>query len=412
MPFEFATANRIRFGNGAFEDAGEIAAGMGKRALVVTGLRGAGADELHAQLSGRGIHWLDVQAHGEPTILSVQQGLEAARAFGAEFGIALGGGSVIDTGKAITAMLTNPGELLDYLEVVGRGQKLANMAAPLIAIPTTSGTGSEVTRNAVLGVPESKVKVSLRSPLMIPRVALIDPELTLSLPQEATASTGMDALTQVLEPYVSVRSNRLTDLYCREGLQRGAKWLVQAYRQGDDLKAREEMAWTSLLGGLALANAGLGTVHGFASVIGGMFTAPHGAVCARLLPLVTSMNIQALQQRKPGDSALRRYEEIAASAYRTGGGLSGRRCALVGGDGSNPTDSPALGIWNDHRGYCRGGREDAGCQQHKGEPDCVDQRRIDRSYGTGVIKFYALSLKKLTASTPGPTCTMIAGGTM
>ncbi len=312
MAFEFATANRIRFGNGALKDTGDIARSMGKRALVVTGLGGAEPAELYEQLTDRSIEWLDVQVQGEPTIRSVQQGIEAARAFGAEFGIALGGGSVIDTGKAVTAMLNNSGELLDYLEVVGRGQTLKNPAAPLIAIPTTAGTGSEVTRNAVLGVPESKVKVSLRSPLMIPYVALVDPELTLSLPPAVTASTGMDALTQVLEPYVSVRSNPMTDLFCKEGLRRGAHWLVQAYRHGDDLQARQEMSWTSLLGGLALANAGLGAVHGFASVIGGMFHAPHGAICARLLPAVTAANIRALQLRQPGDRALPRYREISS----------------------------------------------------------------------------------------------------
>ncbi len=311
MPFEFATANSIHFGSGAIRAVREVAAQMGKRAFLTSGMGGADNGLLCQQLSDQGIQWVDVKVQGEPTIPSVQGGIEAARAFGAEFGVALGGGSVIDTGKAISAMLTNPGELLDYLEVVGRGQKLAHPAAALIAIPTTAGTGSEVTRNAVLGVPESKVKVSLRSPLMIPRVALVDPELTLSLPAAVTASTGMDALSQVLEPYVSVRSNPLTDLYCREGLRRGARWLVQAYRHGDDLRAREEMAWTSLLGGLSLANAGLGTVHGFASVIGGMFQAPHGAICARLLSPVTAMNIQALQQRRPGDPILRRYQEIA-----------------------------------------------------------------------------------------------------
>ncbi len=322
MPFEFATAGRIRFGNGVFRDTGEIAAGMGKRTLVVTGKSGVHSGGLYEQLSERGIQWLEVKVEGEPTTLSVQQGVEAARTFGAEFGIALGGGSVIDTGKAITAMLTNSGELLDFLEVVGRGQKIANPAAPLIAIPSTAGTGSEVTRNAVLGVPDSRVKVSLRSPLMIPSVALVDPELTLSLPPAVTASTGMDALTQALEPYVSARANPLTDLYCKEGLRRASRWLAQAYRHGDDLRAREEMALASLMGGLALANAGLGVVHGFASVIGGMFPAPHGAICARLLPAATAVNIQALRQRRPGDAALRRYQEIAEL-------LTGRQDAML-----------------------------------------------------------------------------------
>jgi alcohol dehydrogenase class IV len=208
-------------------------------------------------------------------------------------------------------MLTNPGELLDYLEVIGRGQTLTQPPAPCIAIPTTAGTGAEVTRNAVLGSPEHRVKVSLRSPLMLPRLALIDPELTHSMPPAVTASTGLDALTQVLEPYVSNAANPMTDAICREGLRRAARSLRQAYENGNDAAAREDMALTSLFGGLALANAKLGAVHGFAAVLGGMFHAPHGAVCAVLLPHVMTINVQALQARQPESEALRRYDEVA-----------------------------------------------------------------------------------------------------
>jgi alcohol dehydrogenase class IV len=217
----------------------------------------------------------------------------------------------MDTGKAVAALLTNPGDPLDYLEVVGRSLPLKERPAPFIAVPTTAGTGSEVTRNAVLAVPEKQTKVSLRSPMMLARVALVDPELTYDLPPAVTASTGMDALAQVIEPYVSRRANPLVDLYCREGLARAAHSLLRAYQHGSDPAAREDMAYASLMGGLALANAGLGAVHGFAGPVGGMFHAPHGAVCAALLTPVVMINARALAEREPGNPALARYTEIA-----------------------------------------------------------------------------------------------------
>ena len=166
-------------------------------------------------------------------------------------------------------------------------------------------------RNAVLRSPQHRVKVSLRSPLMLPRLALVDPELTHTMPPEVTASTGLDALTQVMEPYVSNKANPLTDALCREGMRRAARSLRRAYEHGDDAAAREDMALVSLFGGLALTNAGLGAVHGFAGPIGGMFPAPHGAVCASLLPHVMTVNVRALQERAPESVALRRYDEIA-----------------------------------------------------------------------------------------------------
>jgi alcohol dehydrogenase class IV len=225
--------------------------------------------------------------------------------------IGFGGGSALDAGKAIAAMLTNAGDLLDYLEVVGRGMMISQPSAPMIAVPTTAGTGAEVTRNAVLASPEHRVKVSMRSPLMLPRLSVVDPELTYSMPPAVTASTGLDALTQVLEPYVSSRANPMIDALVREGMARAARSLRRAWEQGDDPAAREDMALVSLFGGLALANAGLGAVHGFAGPLGGMFHAPHGAICARLLPFVMEVNVRALRDRQPESVALRRYDEIA-----------------------------------------------------------------------------------------------------
>jgi alcohol dehydrogenase class IV len=224
--------------------------------------------------------------------------------------IAQGGGSVIDAGKAVAGLLANPGAVLDYLELVGEGRSILNPGVPLVAVPTTAGTGAEVTRNAVLDVPEQKVKASLRSHHLLPRQAVVDPELSLSLPPEVTASTGLDALTQLIEPFVGNAANPLTDGVCREGLSRAARSLERAYRDGSDLTAREDMALAALCGGIALANARLGAVHGFAGILGGATGQAHGAICARLLPFVMEANVRAAEER--GDPEItRRYLEIA-----------------------------------------------------------------------------------------------------
>ncbi len=309
--FDFATAGRIIFGAGAVRELKNILPGMGSRPALVTGTGGANPERIIALLREIGPFCEMIAVDGEPTLGRLQSALAHLRETGCDCVVAYGGGSVIDTGKALAALLANPGEALDYLEVVGKNQPLRQPSLPCVAVPTTAGTGSEVTRNAVVAVPEHKVKVSLRSAWMLPRAALVDPELTYSLPPEVTASTGMDALTQVIEPFVSARANAMTDLYCREGIRRAARSLQAAYADGQNAAAREDMAFTSLMGGLALANAGLGAVHGFASPVGGMFDAPHGAVCAALLPGAVTVNIRALEQREPGHPALDRYREIA-----------------------------------------------------------------------------------------------------
>jgi alcohol dehydrogenase class IV len=226
--------------------------------------------------------------------------------------IGFGGGSALDASKAIAALATNPGEALDYLEVVGKAQPLINVPLPIIAIPTTAGTGSEVTRNAVLLSPEKRVKVSLRHALMLPRLAVIDPLLTYSVPAGLSASTGMDALTQLIEPYLSVAANPITDSFCLEGITRATRSLRQVFQDGSNAAAREDMAFASLLGGMALANARLGAVHGFAGPLGGMFPAQHGDICARLLPVVMGANLRALRERKPDSNTLQRFERIAS----------------------------------------------------------------------------------------------------
>ncbi|NQU43994.1 iron-containing alcohol dehydrogenase, partial [bacterium] len=275
MRFEFATAGRIIFGSGQSRQVPDLAAGLGKAALVVTGRDASRAKDLLDCLSEAGLQPVVFQVPGEPTTDLALEGAELARRQGCDVVIGFGGGSVIDAGKAIAALATNPGDILDYLEVIGCGQPLLMIPAPYIAVPTTAGTGAEVTRNAVLGSPVHRVKVSMRSPHMLPKIAVVDPALTASMSAELTASTGLDALTQLLEVFVCNQPNPLTDAVCREGLGRAARSLRRACERGD-AAAREDMALASLFGGLALANAKLGAVHGFAGPVGGMFPAPHG----------------------------------------------------------------------------------------------------------------------------------------
>jgi alcohol dehydrogenase class IV len=311
MRFEFATASRIIFGSGTVQDVPTLSAEYGKQACVVTGRTGKRAEALLERLKEHGIEYVTFHVDGEPTATSAKAAVETARRAKCDLVISMGGGSVLDTAKVVAAMLTNTGEMEDYLEVVGAGKALAQASAPHIAIPTTAGTGAEVTRNAVLGVPEHRVKVSMRSPFMLPRLAVIDPDLMRSMPRSVTASTGLDALTQLIEVYVSNKANPLTDGICREGLRRAGRSLRRAYEDGSDSTARENMAIASLFSGLGLANAKLGAVHGFAGPLGGMFSAPHGAICARLLPFVMEVNVRALQSRQPGSTVLSRYDEVA-----------------------------------------------------------------------------------------------------
>ncbi len=311
MVFEFATAARIIFGAGSVESIGNLAQKFGKRALVVTGRDITRAQPVWDALSRAQVEGMAFVVPREPSTDLVAEGAEQAREAGCDLVIGCGGGSVIDAAKAISALMTNGGEPLDYLEVIGLGKPITQRAAPCIAVPTTAGTGTEVTRNAVLVSPEHRVKVSLRSPLILPEIALVDPQLTYSMPPEITASTGLDALTQLIEPYVSRFANPLTDAVCREGMASASSALLLAYANGRDARAREAMALASLCGGLALANAKLGAVHGFAGVLGGMFDAPHGAICGRLLPFVMDANVQALARDPDSQPAYQRFTEIA-----------------------------------------------------------------------------------------------------
>jgi alcohol dehydrogenase class IV len=303
MRFEFSTAGRIIFGPGTLTEIHSALRELDVRRLfIVHGADSARATPLVEIAQEAGITCTLFSVPCEPTTDLVTEGVRQTREAGCDCVIGFGGGSAIDAAKAIAGLSTNPGNLLDYLEIIGHGRPLTKAALPCIAIPTTAGTGAEVTRNAVL-----------RSPFLLPRLAIIDPELTRELPPAITASTGLDALTQLIEPFVCTRANLMTDGLCIDGIGRVAVSLRRAFENGAaDAAAREHMALASLYGGLALANAGLGAVHGFAAPIGGMFPrSPHGSVCAALLPHVMQINLRALRERDPDSDALRRYDHVA-----------------------------------------------------------------------------------------------------
>ncbi|ADO69101.1 Alcohol dehydrogenase, iron-containing protein [Stigmatella aurantiaca DW4/3-1] len=313
LGFEFATATRILFGAGRMAEAPEVIRSLaGGRILIVTGSTPSRAAPLREGLDRLGLSTVVFRVEGEPTLELVREGTATAIAAGCDGVVALGGGSVLDAGKAIAALAANGGDPLDYLEVIGRGRPLTQPSVPLVAIPTTAGTGSEVTRNAVLGSKEARVKASLRSPLMLPRVALVDPDLLAGAPNAVLSSSGLDALSQLIEPFVCSRANPLTDALAREGIRRSARSLRRAVLEELGAPEREDLALASLFGGLCLANAGLGAVHGFAAPVGGMFHAPHGAVCASLLPATLEVNLRALRSRAPSHPAVSRFQEVAA----------------------------------------------------------------------------------------------------
>ena len=305
--FDLALPRKVIFGPGRADELAALVPTLGRRVLLCTG----SDPSRHRALLGDVEPVAVVTVTREPTVEDVRTATEQARAAGADAVVAIGGGSPIDLGKVVAALLGNGTDPLDHLEIVGKGVPPAQPSVPFVAVPTTAGTGSEATANAPLRSPEEGVKTSIRSPHMLPAIALVDPLLTLGCPPAVTASSGFDALTQCLEPYVSPKANPATDAVAAEGLRRGARSLRRAYERGDDREAREDMALCSFFGGVALANAKLGAVHGLAGVVGGTVDAPHGATCAALLAPVFEANVAALREREPDAPALRRYTEVA-----------------------------------------------------------------------------------------------------
>jgi len=306
--FELAAPGRIVFGAGVAAQVGSALTALGaKRVLLVTGRSARRGEELRARVN------LPMVVHAipsEPSLAMVSEGRALATSEKCDAVVAFGGGSAIDAGKAIAALAGNKGDLLDFMEVVGKAQPLEHPGLPCIAIPTTAGTGAEVTKNSVLTSPEAKVKASLRSPYLLPALALVDPDLLDGMPNAVLAPTGLDALSHLVESFVSVRANAFTLALAKEGMTRVARSLRPAFEQGLTPERREDLAIASLFGGLCLANSGLGAVHGFAAPLGGMWKAPHGTVCAALLPAVMRANIAALTERAPQSPALVRYREL------------------------------------------------------------------------------------------------------
>ena len=278
MTFDFFNVPRIVFGRGVIARLGEFVPTPSRVMLIYNG----GKPEIP--------HAVEFRQRGEPTVSDVDAALALARDADADFVIGCGGGSAIDAAKAIAGLLANGGVASDYMEVVGKGQKISNPAIPWIAIPTTAGTGADVTRNAVIGWPEKKFKASIRSELLMAKIALIDPELAVDLPAEVTARSGMDALCQCIEAYVSMNATPMTDAVAIKGVELAGRFLKRAFDDGHDLEAREGMALAALFSGIALTNAGLGAVHGFAAPLGANFPVPHGTVCGLLLPHVIDAN--------------------------------------------------------------------------------------------------------------------------
>ena len=291
MFFSLSLPTKIHFGRGVVRNIGSIASGLGQNTLVILGNDPFRINELLSCLDQHNIRHTLFSQKGEPTIEDVERGRELAGDLGVDFVIAVGGGSVMDAGKAIAALAVNPGAAMTYLEVIGEGRPLPCPPLPLVVLPTTAGTGAEVTFNSVLASPEHGVKVSLRSPFMAPDVAIVDPELTLTMSPSVTAASGMDALTQLIEAFISNAASPLTDILCREGIKRVGRSLKMAHDRGEDVTAREDMSLAALFSGIALANAGLGVVHAIAGPMGGMIPAPHGIICAHLLGPCMALNL-------------------------------------------------------------------------------------------------------------------------
>lgn len=310
MRFAFSTAGKILFGPGVAREIAENAAALGTRACVVVGADPNRAAPIIADLKRVGLDPVALSIRGEPTVDMAAQAADVARE-DCDLVVGVGGGGVLDAAKAVAALLTNHDPVRAYLEVVGEGRPLSFAPAPHIAVPTTAGTGAEATANSVLLDTAHRVKVSMRSSKMLPTLAVVDPELTLSMPPDITAASGLDALTQLLEAFVSKNANPMTSALCREGIVRAARSLRAAYYDGNNLAARRDMSLAALFSGVALANAKLGAAHGFAAPLGGMFKAPHGAVCAALLPHVMAVNVRALAERDPDSPSLAAYDEAA-----------------------------------------------------------------------------------------------------
>lgn len=315
--FDIAVLPRILFGSGRVGELPTLVPSYGRRVLLVTGRRSFRAT-LHWRnvldgLRAAGCEIWDMSVEDEPSPRLVDDAVAEFRSHAIEVVVAIGGGSVLDAAKAIAGLLPFGNSVLDHLEGVGRGVPYGGPALPFIAVPTTAGTGSEATKNAVLSVRgQSGYKKSFRHDTLVPRVALVDPELLASCSAEQIAANGMDAFTQLLESYVSLRANPLTDALAYSGMKAVREGFLTAWHGGTSPEAqaaRTAMAYGSLLSGITLAQVGLGSVHGLASPLGAFFPIPHGVVCGTLVATATEVNIAAMRDREPKNPALGKYAE-------------------------------------------------------------------------------------------------------
>ena len=310
--FDLAVPTDVRFGAGRVSEVPQALVELeANRVMVITGRTTSRADAIRSTLNEVGISTVVFGVAAEPSIERVRAAVALLAEAGCDAVLGFGGGSALDVAKAAAVLAPSGSDPMDHLEVIGTGRPIERAGLPCVAVPTTAGTGSEVTRNSVLS--GSGVKASLRSPLMLPKVALVDPDLLVGVPKPTIAASGMDALSQLIEPLLSLRANPFTDALARDGIRRSARSLSRAYQERmDDPGVREDLALASLFGGVCLANSGLGAVHGLAAAAGARLSAPHGAVCAAVLAAAMDVNLRALRQRAPSHSALGRMDEVAA----------------------------------------------------------------------------------------------------
>mgnify|MGYP002713101348 CR=1 FL=1 len=314
--FSIARLPRIEFGNGVFNKVAELCSAYGRRVLLVTGAKSFLGSTFYQQLqddfSARQLSLELCQVPGEPSPQRVDEAVKQFAAADIDVVLGIGGGSALDAAKAIAGLLKVQRTVMDYLEGVGPELTYEGPALPFIAVPTTAGTGSEATKNAVLSVQgKDGFKKSFRDDKLVAEYAIVDPQLLASCPPGVIAANGMDALTQLLESYVSTRSNVMTEALAISGLRAARDGLLALYRNSDDARAREQMAYASMLSGICLAQTGLGSVHGLASPLGAFYPIPHGVVCGTLVAEATRVNIDAMQQREPDNVALDKYARLA-----------------------------------------------------------------------------------------------------
>lgn len=322
--FSLARLPRIEFGSGRIRDLPALAQRYGNQALLVTGGRSFRSSPHWARLlegfDHLGLKYADMSVEGEPSPELVDKSVAEFRGMNIDVVIGIGGGSALDAAKAIAGLLRPGNSVMGHLEGVGPELPYQGPATPFIAVPTTAGTGSEATKNAVLSRHgEAGFKKSFRDEKLVAEIALVDPDLLASCPPEIIAANGMDAFTQLLESYVSSKANRFTDALAWSGMKAARNSLLAWHKNGPS--AREEqagMAYAALMSGITLAQVGLGSVHGLASPLGAFFPIPHGVVCGTLVAEATRMNIQALKQRSPANEALTKYAQAGRLLTKNG----------------------------------------------------------------------------------------------